>query len=211
LYKRDLNPDNPLGMKGQVAEAYGELIEKVWSGHANSIAPRDFKYTIGRFNSSFSGYQQHDTQELLAFLLDGLHEDLNRIIKKPYIELPDFDGMKDDEIATRSWEYHKARNDSVIVDLFQGQFKSRLICEECKNVSVTFDPFMYLSLPLPIKKKSKTTIVYVPYDPSQRLQHVVVTLSKEASIAHLQKEVAKMMSVQNPDHVSLSFSKSVII
>jgi ubiquitin carboxyl-terminal hydrolase 4/11/15 len=135
-YKKDLNRDNPLGMKGQVAEAYGELIEKLWSGHANSIPPRDFKYTIGRFNSSFSGYQQHDTQELLAFLLDGLHEDLNRIIKKPYIELPDFDGMKDAEIAKRSWDYHRARNDSVIVDLFQGQFKSRLICEECRNVSI---------------------------------------------------------------------------
>lgn len=190
-------------MKGQVAEAYGDLISKLWSGHSGSIAPRDFKYTIGRFNSSFSGYQQHDTQELLAFLLDGLHEDLNRIIKKPYIELPDFDGMKDEEIATRSWDYHRARNDSVIVDLFQGQFKSRLICNECKNVSVTFDPFMYLSLPLPIKKQSKTPIVYVPYDPSQRMQRVVVTLSKEASIAHLQKEVAKMMSVEDPNSVSV--------
>lgn len=133
-YKTDLNRDNPLGMKGQVAEAYGELIQHLWSGTAGSFAPRDFKYTIGRFNSSFSGYQQHDTQELLAFLLDGLHEDLNRIIKKPYIELPDFDGMKDAEIAQKSWDYHRARNDSVIVDLFQGQFKSRLICEECKNV-----------------------------------------------------------------------------
>ncbi|KAL7323542.1 hypothetical protein PS15p_211424 [Mucor circinelloides] len=196
-YKTDLNRDNPLGMKGQVAEAYGELIQHLWSGTAGSFAPRDFKYTIGRFNSSFSGYQQHDTQELLAFLLDGLHEDLNRIIKKPYIELPDFDGMKDAEIAQKSWDYHRARNDSVIVDLFQGQFKSRLICEECKNVSVTFDPFMYLSLPLPIKKKSKTSIVYVPYDPSQQLQRMVVTLNKEASIAHLQKEVAKMMSVED--------------
>ncbi|GAN07744.1 ubiquitin carboxyl-terminal hydrolase 4 isoform X2 [Mucor ambiguus] len=198
-YKTDLNRDNPLGMKGQVAEAYGQLIQHLWSGTAGSFAPRDFKYTIGRFNSSFSGYQQHDTQELLAFLLDGLHEDLNRIIKKPYIELPDFDGMKDTEIAQKSWDYHRARNDSVIVDLFQGQFKSRLICEECTNVSVTFDPFMYLSLPLPIKKKSKTNVVYVPYDPSQQLQKMVVTLSKEASIAHLQKEVAKMMSVDDPN------------
>lgn len=78
---------------------------------------------------------QHDSQELLAFLLDGLHEDLNRIIKKPYIELPDFDGMSDYEISERSWSYHKARNDSVIVDLFQGQFKSRLTCNECKKVT----------------------------------------------------------------------------
>jgi ubiquitin carboxyl-terminal hydrolase 4/11/15 len=72
----------------------------------------------------------------LAFLLDGLHEDLNRIIKKPYIELPDFDNMPDEEVASKSWAYHKARNDSVIVDLFQGQFKSRLECHVCNKVSV---------------------------------------------------------------------------
>lgn len=81
------------------------------------------------------GYQQHDSQELLSFLLDGLHEDLNRILEKPYIELPDFDDMlSDKEVATCFWNYHKARNDSYLVDLFQGQFKSRLICDECKKV-----------------------------------------------------------------------------
>ncbi|KAF7729033.1 CSN-associated deubiquitinating enzyme Ubp12 [Apophysomyces ossiformis] len=198
-YKDELNRDNPLGMKGEVAEAYGELIEKLWSGSSSSTAPRDFKYTIGRFNPTFTGYQQHDSQELLAFLLDGLHEDLNRILKKPYIELPDFDDMSDEEIAQRSWEYHKARNDSVIVDLFQGQFKSRLVCNECSKVSVTFDPFMYLSLPLPIKKKSKTEVVYVPYDPSQKPMRMVVTLDKDASIKHLRNEVAKMTDVKDPD------------
>lgn len=31
----------------------------------------------------------------MAFLLDGLHEDLNRIRKKPYIELKDASGRDD--------------------------------------------------------------------------------------------------------------------
>ncbi|ORY94916.1 hypothetical protein BCR43DRAFT_442396 [Syncephalastrum racemosum] len=197
-YKDELNRDNPLGMKGEVAEAYGNLIEKLWSGTTGSTAPRDFKYTISRFNPTFTGYMQHDSQELLAFLLDGLHEDLNRILKKPYIELPDFDDMADQEIAERSWSYHKARNDSIIVDLFQGQFKSRLTCNECGKISVTFDPFMYLSLPLPIKKKTKTTVIYIPYNPSERPQQMIVTLKKDASIAHLKKEVARLTNVQDP-------------
>ncbi|OAD78001.1 hypothetical protein PHYBLDRAFT_122719 [Phycomyces blakesleeanus NRRL 1555(-)] len=155
-YKNELNRDNPLGMHGEVAEAYGELVEKIWSGMGSSTAPRDFKATIGRFNPTFTGYQQHDTQELLAFLLDGLHEDLNRILKKPYIELPDFKDMSDQEIAQCNWNYHKARNDSIIVDIFQGQFKSRLTCNACNKVSVTFDPYMYLSLPIPVEKKKLT-------------------------------------------------------
>ena len=37
-------------------------------------------------------------QELLAFLLDGLHEDLNRVQEKPYVELKDSDGRPDGNI-----------------------------------------------------------------------------------------------------------------
>lgn len=76
---------------------------------------------------------------MLSFLLDGLHEDLNRIIDKPYIEIPDFDDeLADKEVARCFWNYHKARNDSIIVDLFQGQFKSRLTCDECKKVNYCY-------------------------------------------------------------------------
>ena len=34
--------------------------------------------------------------ELLAFLLDGLHEDLNRVKTKPYVELREADGRPDE-------------------------------------------------------------------------------------------------------------------
>ena len=51
---------------------------------------------VGRFAPSFSGYAQQDSQELLTFLLDGLHEDLNRIRKKPYIEIKDSNGRPDE-------------------------------------------------------------------------------------------------------------------
>jgi hypothetical protein len=52
-----------------------------------SVSPRAFKSKIAQFAPQFSGYQQHDSQEFLAFLLDGLHEDINRIQQKPYIEV----------------------------------------------------------------------------------------------------------------------------
>lgn len=45
--------------------------------------------------------------------------------------------------------YHSQRNRSIIVDLFQGQLRSALQCSTCGKRSVTFDPFMYLSVPLP--------------------------------------------------------------
>jgi len=51
--------------------------------------------------------------------LDGLHEDLNRVKQKPYIEMKDSDGRQDEEYADECWKNHKARNDSIIVDICQ--------------------------------------------------------------------------------------------
>ena len=56
-------------------------------GDTASVSPSNFKYQLGKFAPQFQGYGQQDSQELLAFLLDGLHEDLNRIKRKPYIEV----------------------------------------------------------------------------------------------------------------------------
>ena len=57
------------------------------------------QFTIGKYAPRFSGVQQHDAQELLAFLLDGLHEDLNRVHDKPYVELRDSEGRPDVIVA----------------------------------------------------------------------------------------------------------------
>ncbi|KAK8915991.1 Ubiquitin carboxyl-terminal hydrolase 9 [Platanthera zijinensis] len=148
-YTGEINTRNPLGMQGELALSFGDLLRKLWSSGRTSVAPRTFKTKLARFAPQFSGYNQHDSQELLAFLLDGLHEDLNRVKNKPYIEVKDSDGRLDEEVANECWQNHKARNDSIIVDVCQGQYKSTLVCPVCSKVSVTFDPFMYLSLPLP--------------------------------------------------------------
>ena len=53
----------------------------------------------------------------------------------------------------RALENHLARNNSRIVDTFQGQYKSTLVCPDCENRSVKFDPFMYLTVPLPTTRE----------------------------------------------------------
>ena len=42
-YKKHINRDNPLGMGGAIAEAYGALLDDIWSGKASCVAPRHFK------------------------------------------------------------------------------------------------------------------------------------------------------------------------
>uniref|UniRef100_A0A8C0U360 Ubiquitin carboxyl-terminal hydrolase n=1 Tax=Cyanistes caeruleus TaxID=156563 RepID=A0A8C0U360_CYACU len=174
-YEAEINQNNPLGMRGEIAEAYADLIKQMWSGRQSHVAPRMFKTQVGRFAPQFSGYQQQDSQELLAFLLDGLHEDLNRVKKKPYLELKDANGRPDSEVAKEAWENHRLRNDSIIVDIFHGLFKSTLVCPKCSKVSVTFDPFCYLTLPLPLRRDRLMEVTLVYADPQRRPVQMVVT------------------------------------
>ncbi|CAI0447573.1 unnamed protein product [Linum tenue] len=177
-YCREINHDNPLGMDGEIALAFGELIRKLWAPGAGSVNPRTFKSKLGRFAPQFSGFNQHDSQELLAFLLDGLHEDLNRVKSKPYVEAKDGDGRPDSEVADEYWRNHLARNDSIIVDICQGQYKSTLVCPICKKVSIMFDPFMYLSLPLPSTSTRTMTLTIISTDGSIQPSPCTISVPK---------------------------------
>ncbi|ANQ08784.1 Ubiquitin carboxyl-terminal hydrolase 2 [Plasmodium coatneyi] len=154
-----INYSNPVGQNGRLAKAYYETLLELWKigKRSEPYAPKALKQAISEKRDEFYGYQQHDSQELLAFLLDGLHEDLNLIQKKPYYEEKLQGGLDklDIDVAEASWNRHKEINNSIIVDLFQGQYRSRLQCPKCKKVSIAFDPFMYLSVPLPPKKNHR--------------------------------------------------------
>uniref|UniRef100_A0A8C7VMK8 Ubiquitin carboxyl-terminal hydrolase n=1 Tax=Oncorhynchus mykiss TaxID=8022 RepID=A0A8C7VMK8_ONCMY len=194
-YLEELNFTNPLGMKGEIAEAYADVIKQMWSGRHYSVVPRLFKTKVGHFASQFLGYQQHDSQELLSFLLDGLHEDLNRVKNKEYIELRDADGRPDQEVAEEAWNNHRRRNNSVIVDTFHGLFKSTLVCPECRKVSVTFDPFCYLSVPLPVSKDRVMEVFFVSLDPvAKPVQHRLV-VPKAGKVFDLCSALSEMTNV----------------
>uniref|UniRef100_A0A8C3VN36 Ubiquitin carboxyl-terminal hydrolase n=1 Tax=Catharus ustulatus TaxID=91951 RepID=A0A8C3VN36_CATUS len=194
-YEAEINQNNPLGMRGEIAEAYADLIKEMWSGRQSHVAPRMFKTQVGRFAPQFSGYQQQDSQELLAFLLDGLHEDLNRVKKKPYLELKDANGRPDSEVAKEAWENHRLRNDSIIVDIFHGLFKSTLVCPKCSKVSVTFDPFCYLTLPLPLRRDRLMEVTLVYADPQRRPVQYRVVVPMMGAISDLCESLSKLSGV----------------
>ena len=104
-WQKEINISNPLGMQGKIAESYGALVTRMWRGEKKILSPSKFKKTVSRWAPQFAGYEQHDSSELLTFLLDGLHEDLNRVDKKPYVEDVDCDGKagKEELVAAESW------------------------------------------------------------------------------------------------------------
>lgn len=147
-YLEDINRYNILGHKGEVAEEFGVIMKALWAGLYKCISPRDFKVTIGKINDQFAGYDQQDSQELLLFLMDGLHEDLNKADNRKRYKEEENDHLDDHAAADLAWGKHKLLNESIIVALFQGQFKSTVQCLTCHRKSRTFETFMYLSLPL---------------------------------------------------------------
>ena len=110
-----------------------------------------FQKSICSHAPQFSGSDQHDAQEFLSFLLDGLHEDLNRVLQKPQIQImpereAELERLPLQIASQQEWETYKSRNDSLIVDFFQGQFRNKMECLTCHKVRCCDDlfPVIYL-------------------------------------------------------------------
>jgi ubiquitin C-terminal hydrolase len=170
---------------GRLAHAIADLMKELWiapvdhnassswSANHNSInnndtarrtscytIPSQVKRAVAIYAPRFAGSAQHDSQEFLAYLLDGLHEDLNRIQgRAPYVSTPDYcdDNYDDDDDrrhlidGVESWDAYQQRNSSLIVDSFYGQFKSTCVCPLCERVSVSFGEFRITYQPIFVK------------------------------------------------------------
>lgn len=147
-YSGDINTTIS-GMKGALVKAFALLIKDLWSDEC-VVNTASLKTQIQRFAPRFMGYSQQDAQEFLRYLLEGLHEDVNRVTIKPTPLTQDIDDrLPDGEKAQEAWQRYTRMDNSKIVDLFVGQLKSTLKCTHCGHCSVTFDPFWDLSLPIP--------------------------------------------------------------
>lgn len=196
-----------LGWKGEVAKEFAGLLKQVWQPNTSSVSPLNFKRTIGKCAPMFAGYQQHDSHELMAFLLDACHEDLNRVLKKPATEQIENDGSRTDaEVASESWDIYQQRNRSVVVDHFQGQLRSEATCLECGRKSVKFDESMYLSVPLPQPTHKQMDLTLVLKDvldagtaSESAPRKYVVDVEIDGTVADLKAALAKLASVKSED------------
>nr|XP_061792545.1 ubiquitin carboxyl-terminal hydrolase 32-like isoform X2 [Nerophis lumbriciformis]XP_061792546.1 ubiquitin carboxyl-terminal hydrolase 32-like isoform X2 [Nerophis lumbriciformis] len=198
----ELNRSNPIGMRGHMAKCYGDLVLELWSGTQKNIAPLKLRWTIAKYAPRFNGFQQQDSQELLAFLLDGLHEDLNRVHEKPYVELKDSDGRPDWEVASEAWENHLRRNRSIVVDLFHGQLKSQVKCKTCGHISSRFDPFNFLSLPLPMDSSMHLEITVIKLEGSTPVRYGL-RLNMDEKYTGLKKLLSELCDLK-PEQILLA-------
>ncbi|DBA82653.1 TPA: hypothetical protein ACH3X1_006898 [Trebouxia sp. C0004] len=138
--------------RGQIADSFKTLVKQVYdNSNQYAVDPAQFLRRIAQhpMGAEFCDGGQHDAQELFRLLLDSLHDDLNRISKKPaYEEDKDIPGEAETDKAERLWQKYLSIDNSPITDLFGGQLQSTVHCQKCKGNFTMYEPFWDLSLPI---------------------------------------------------------------
>lgn len=103
---------------------------------------------------------------------------------------------------------HLPTNASKLMDLSvlsfsQGQYKSTLVCPVCNKVSITFDPFMYLSLPLQLTITRTMTVTVFTYDGSSLPSAYTVTVPKQGRCRDLIQALSSACSLKHSEKLLL--------
>mmetsp|Transcript_29561 Transcript_29561/g.47191 ORF Transcript_29561/g.47191 Transcript_29561/m.47191 type:complete len:830 (-) Transcript_29561:64-2553(-) len=233
LHLKELNPSNPLGTAGHLALQYATLViqlhkstlEQTATGTGGTpVPPTKVRAVMGKKYPQFASYQQQDAQEFLSLLMDGLHEDLNRVLDKPYHPITDSKGRPDPEVALEHIKGFLLRNRSVIIDLFCGFTKSTLEWEitapkaevqregeekqeseppqtngqkpEVKRyTSVKFEPFTMLSLPLPMRKYLSINLTLVFLNPARAPLRLSAAIPINATVRNVREAISRIPGV----------------
>lgn len=193
-YIKDINQD------GKLISAFGNLITKLWSpvSQSSAVDVSSFKDIFQRLAPQFAGYEQHDAQEFLRFLIEKLHADVNRVHTKPH-NLPEInDNLSDNTLASEHWRRYLMSENSFILELFVGQLKSTLQCLVCGNKSVTFEIFWDLSLPLP---------AYSSYSSGVTLADILRNFTQEEILDNREKPRCSRCKIEQRMAKSYSFQK----
>ncbi|XP_003746456.1 ubiquitin carboxyl-terminal hydrolase 2 [Galendromus occidentalis] len=201
LYSKKSNRKK-YGTKGEVTEQLALLIKSLWSSTMYPDISAKFKTLVGKYGPQYQGSEQHDAQEFLIWLLDKVHEDLNRANKTKYKKLDSKGtfGKPDEFLAKRALESHVRCNVSFVQRLFQGQFKLTLTCPLCRKECKTFDPYVCLSLPIPQKLKKLVPVHLVGLTGENRQIEFAVELFDDSTIRDLREKVSEKCRIP-PKHL----------
>jgi hypothetical protein len=171
-----------------MATVFAAVTKQLLTPGASSFTPKAFLGALRRLWWAMQDeYQQHDAQELMSWLLDAVHEDLNRIKIRSNVTFEEKEDEPDHFAARRWWEHHALNNDSEFVNLFQGLYKSIVDCKACGKRSIKFDPFMYLTLSLP---EERVQIIVLSTSLSgQRTVHPPQSYAKDAKFDEVRKRI----------------------
>ncbi|KAF7220658.1 ubiquitin carboxyl-terminal hydrolase 43 isoform X1 [Nothobranchius furzeri] len=194
--------DETRQVKGEVTEQLASLVRALWTLRYTPQLSVDFKTAVSKYGSQFRGNSQHDALEFLLWLLDRVHEDIilashnnNKTTAPGKGPSGAEEGLLPDPI--------QSHQHSFVQEHFQAQYKSSLTCPHCLKQSNTFDPFLCISLPIPLRQTRPLCVTLVFSTKGQRYLRVGLAVPLFGSIAFLRRIVADEGKL-SPDQVILT-------
>ena len=146
-YKVDLN-DNEKIMSNEMYKVLFNLWDE--DKKKGDYAPSDFKKVLSEQNPLFEGIQANDSKDLINFLLERFHQEMNEA--KPdnnNINLLDnVNQMNEMETLKAFFQEYFSANKSIITDCFYGIAETKSICQGCKCCKYNFQIYSFLEFPL---------------------------------------------------------------
>ena len=99
----------------------------------------------------------------------------------------------------RSRRACRARNDSAIVDHFQGQLKTARDCPQCGHHNRKFDPFMYVTAPIPGADLAVREFTHVHVGGTQRPVRAAVRVHKHGAAGAVAAAAAAVVGLAGAD------------
>uniref|UniRef100_A0A914HTF6 ubiquitinyl hydrolase 1 n=1 Tax=Globodera rostochiensis TaxID=31243 RepID=A0A914HTF6_GLORO len=179
-----------------------------------TASPLDLKEAISAKSALFAENVQHDSQEFMQFFLDALNESLKNIQIGEELEnkkATDEGGRADDgnvqedgigmwQNANNHWkkEALTSKERSIVLDLFAGQFLSKLHCQNCAHSSNTFELFTMLQLQIPIPESICVFFKVVRRDSDAVVRHAM-RIPSITELVHLKQLICERIGIATDD------------
>ena len=157
------------------SKSYLEVLKKLWIKHynnnRNNYSPNEFKNILSQLNPLFQGVAANDSKDLVNFVLEQLHSELNKNKYNNNINNNNIFINQNDEQNVLNYflEEFKKNQQSIISDIFYGIIETRTECLQCKQnnqfnniftpfYSYNFQIINFIIFPLEEIRKTKSEI-----------------------------------------------------
>ena len=127
--------------------------------YGNAFSPNDFKRALGLHNSQFRTFDANDSKDLILYLLQTLHEEMNYFGNKN-VRLNYYPNQYDmAQTYNHFITIYNSNNFSKISQLFYGTYINTTICCKCNNKIYNFQKFEFISFGMYYYHKKNFNII----------------------------------------------------
>ena len=133
-----------------ISNQFYKLLKHLWNNHTEkkSYSPKKFKEILSQENPLFSGINANDSKDLLNFLIERLHSELNCKITKQSPKPQIIDQQNEEQMKMNYFNMFKNNYRSIISNLFYFTIETKSKCFGCYQCKYNFQISSFLEFPL---------------------------------------------------------------